>query len=226
MSAPAEALALLAETLASEATLLSPEVIPQPVSRTRSTGRTREEPSTGRTREEPVFGLLVAAGPRAGDAPGEYALLVETIREGYLLHYGTPRVLACADPDLALLAGDYLYARGLERLASLGDLEAVRELADLISLSAQLATRPSSGDADALWLAAAVAIGCGPSPEHEAAKSAVRLNGPGVAALLWEGAASAARPAGVSNALYRAAEAVGFRAHPAPEHAGKEPDPG
>ena len=43
-----------------------------------------------------------------------------------------------ADPDLALLAGDYLYALGLERLAALGDLEAIRELSDLISLSAQL----------------------------------------------------------------------------------------
>ena len=43
-----------------------------------------------------------------------------------------------ADADLALLAGDYLYALGLERLAALGDLEAVRELSDLISLSAQL----------------------------------------------------------------------------------------
>ena len=32
-----------------------------------------------------------------------------------------------ADPDLRLLAGDYLYALGLERLAGLGDLPAVRE---------------------------------------------------------------------------------------------------
>jgi hypothetical protein len=31
-----------------------------------------------------------------------------------------------ADPDLALLAGDYLYALGLERLAALADLEAIR----------------------------------------------------------------------------------------------------
>src|ERR687888_1401246 len=87
---------------------------------------------------EPILGLLAAAGPRAAGAPGEYALLVESIREGYLLHYGEPRVVAGADDDLALLAGDYLYARGLERLAALGDLGAIRELADLISLVAQL----------------------------------------------------------------------------------------
>ena len=41
---------------------------------------------------------------------------------------------AIDDPDLALLLGDQLYALGLSRLAALGDLEAVAELADLISL--------------------------------------------------------------------------------------------
>ena len=54
--------------------------------------------------------------------------------EGYLLHYGEARILSGHDRDLALLAGDYLYARGIELLASLGDAEAVRELGDLISL--------------------------------------------------------------------------------------------
>ena len=58
--------------------------------------------------------------------------MVEAVREGYLLHYGEPRLLAGHDPDLALLAGDYLYALGIERLAALGDAEAVLELADLI----------------------------------------------------------------------------------------------
>ena len=45
------------------------------------------------------------------------------------------------DADLRLLAGDALYALGLSRLAEAGDLEAVAELADLISLSA-LRRRP------------------------------------------------------------------------------------
>ena len=88
--------------------------------------------------EVPGLGMLVAGGPRAADAPAEYAILFESIREGYLLHYADARVVNGADDDLALLAGDYLYARGLERLAGLGDLEAVRELSDLISLAAQL----------------------------------------------------------------------------------------
>ena len=72
---------------------------------------------------EPSLGRLVAAGPRAAGAPGEYGLLFEAIREGFLLHYGTPRLLDGADPDLLLLAGDYLYALGLERLAARGDVE-------------------------------------------------------------------------------------------------------
>ena len=59
------------------------------------------------------------------------------ILEGSLLHYGAPRVVRAEDPDLALLLGDQLYALGLSRLAALGDLEAVAELADLISLLAQ-----------------------------------------------------------------------------------------
>ena len=44
-------------------------------------------------------------------------LLVEAIREGYLQHYASGRVVQPEDPDLALLAGDRLYALGLERLA-------------------------------------------------------------------------------------------------------------
>ena len=36
------------------------------------------------------LGELAAAGPRAAAAPAEYALVVEAVREGYLLHYGSP----------------------------------------------------------------------------------------------------------------------------------------
>ena len=78
----------------------------------------------------------VAAGPRARRAPAEYELLVEAIYEGYLLHYGTPRVIASPEADLCLLAGDRLYALGLARLVALEDTVAVAELADTITLSA------------------------------------------------------------------------------------------
>ena len=47
--------------------------------------------------EEPALGALAAAGPRAAEAPDEYLLLIEAIREGYLLHYETPRVIEGAE---------------------------------------------------------------------------------------------------------------------------------
>ena len=82
-------------------------------------------------------GAAAASGPRAAGHEDDYELLVEAIVEGYLQHYGDGRVMRPDDPDLALLAGDRLYALGLARLAELGDLDAVAELADVISLAAQ-----------------------------------------------------------------------------------------
>jgi hypothetical protein len=108
--------------------------------------------------EEPRFGPQAATGPRAASAPGEYSLVVEAVREGYLLHYGEPRLLAGHDPDLALLAGDYLYALGIERLAALGDTEAVQHLADLISTCAQLHTEGRENEVPAAWQEAVEAI--------------------------------------------------------------------
>jgi hypothetical protein len=73
-----------------------------------------------------------------------------------------------------LLLGDQLYAMGLARLAELGDLEAVAELADLISLVAQAQADHHDELAAAVWRAGAAAIGWGPSPEHAAAKELAR----------------------------------------------------
>ena len=84
-------------------------------------------------------------------APGEYALVLEAVREGYLLHYGEPRLLAGHDADLALLAGDYLYALGIERLAAMGDTKAVLLLAELISTCAQLHTEGREAEVPAAW---------------------------------------------------------------------------
>ena len=102
-------------------------------------------------REESVLGARAAAGPRAAAAPAEYALVIESVREGYLLHYGEPRLLAGHDAELALLAGDFLYALGIERLAALGDSEAVRILADLISRCAQLHSEGREDQVPDLW---------------------------------------------------------------------------
>jgi hypothetical protein len=170
--------------------------------------------------QEPVLGALAASGPRAEEAPDEYTLLVEAIREGYLLHYETPRLIDGADGDLRLLAGDYLYAIGLERLATRGDLDAVRELADLISLAAQVHAENGDGSAreraSALWLAATVAVGAGSNPGHKRAKEAVRRHQPDATDLLLRRAAETARRAGMSDALALAAESVGFAAEDVP----------
>lgn len=108
---------------------------------------------------EPEFGPLAAAGPRAASAPAEYALVVEAVREGYLLHYGEPRLLRGHDADLALLAGDYLYALGIEGLAALGDAEAVAVLAELIARCAQLHAEGREEEVATLWRASALAVG-------------------------------------------------------------------
>ena len=120
------------------------------------------------------YGPLAAAGPRAASDPARYELLMEAIREGYLLHYERGRVVAPEDPDLALLAGDQLYAIGLAELADLGDLAAVAELADVISLSAAAHARDDRELADAVWEGGAVAVGWGTSAEHEDAKARAR----------------------------------------------------
>jgi hypothetical protein len=118
-------------------------------------------------------GLLAATVSDDGTAPQPhdgYPLLVEAIREGYLQHYGSGRVVKPDDPDLALLVGDRLYALGLERLAAIGDLEAVAELADVIALCAQAHAEGDPARADAVWEAGAAAVAGGPAPDHQAAK--------------------------------------------------------
>jgi hypothetical protein len=94
---------------------------------------------------------------------------LEAVYEGYLMHYGTPRAFAGMDDDLRLLAGDALYALGLERLSARGDVEAVAELADLISLSAQAHAEGRPNDAERLWRASAEALSPSGGPGARAA---------------------------------------------------------
>ena len=84
--------------------------------------------------------------------------VLETVHEGYLMHYHEPRAFAGMDPDLLLLAGDSLYALGLARLAEAGDLAAVAELADLISACAQAQSEGRHDEARDLWEASAKAL--------------------------------------------------------------------
>lgn len=109
-----------------------------------------------RLREErtPISDRVVESPPPAGDPD-----FVELVREGYLLHYGEPRLLADHDDDLALLAGDYLYALGIERLAAAGDLASIGILADLISDSARLHAEGRGDEASARWERALAELG-------------------------------------------------------------------
>lgn len=158
-----------------------------------------------------TLGTLVASGPHTREQAGVYARVVECVREGYLLHYGHARLIEAGDPDLALLAGDYLYARGIALLAGLGDLAAVAALAELISASAELHAdgSPDAGERLAvLWLATATAIACGPTDADRDA--AERLRAGGSAEALYAHVATAAAQAGLGERLIEAAETVGF----------------
>ena len=165
-----------------------------------------------------LFGSFVAAGPRA-TAPDDYATLVEAIREGYLLHYAEPRLFAAEiEPDLALLAGDFLYALGLERLSGLGDTEAVTQLADLISLQSVIHSEGSVEDSGfdlldrALWLATSVAVACGTDDRLETMKAEIPIcSDPFDLARRMLGWADArVVESGVDEAWARVREQVGF----------------
>jgi hypothetical protein len=133
-----------------------------------------------------VFGPLVAAAAGEERDGAEYALVVESVLEGYLLHFGRTRLLDTADADLRLLAGDFMYALGLSRLARLGDLAAVRALADLITLSARHhASRTAAPELlGGLWGLTALAAATGPWSAYDEAIAKARHAGAAAEELL------------------------------------------
>jgi hypothetical protein len=133
-------------------------------------------------------------------AEERYALGLETIYEGYLVHYGRPRLFAPSDEDTALLLGDYLYAHGLVRIAEAHEVAAVADLSELISLCSQLRAEEADGDG-ALWAATAALLG---RDELDDARTALRLRSdPGP---LDAAARAAADDAAVDDALAAHAE--------------------
>jgi hypothetical protein len=133
------------------------------------------------------WGALAASGPLAGD-PEVVALSVEAVREGYLLHRGCPRIFDGSDRDLALLAGDRLYALGLAGLARAGMLDAVAELAAVIACCAHAAAAGDEELAEAAWEAGATGIGWGRSARLAAAWEGARAGEPGAAGALRDAA--------------------------------------
>ena len=134
--------------------------------------------------QDGALGAAAAAGPRSAGREADVAFVIEAIREGELLHYGAPRLFAAIEPDLALLAGDRLYALGLARLAELGDVAAVSELADVIALCAQARAEERPDLADAVWQAGVAAVGWGGSDALERGKAAARAGDPNAAQAL------------------------------------------
>ena len=130
-------------------------------------GATRESPLWAEAllpeperRAEAVFSALVP-DPR-------FALGVETIYEGYLLHYGRPRIFAPPDGDVTLLLGDALLAHGLVRIAETGSIAAVGDVAELLSLCAQARADGLDGDGPA-WAATSALLARGGLDEARAA---------------------------------------------------------
>lgn len=128
-------------------------------------------------------------------AERRYGLGIETIYEGYLLHYGRPRLFAPADADTRLLLGDYLYAHGLQRVTALHELAAVADLAELISLCAQVRAEGGAGDGEA-WAATAALLGSNDGLADARAALRDRADAAGLAAL--------ARAAAGADAVERA----------------------
>jgi hypothetical protein len=87
-----------------------------------------------------------------------YAEVIADIARGARLHYENADSV---DPDLDLLLGDQSYAKGLAKLATLGDIEETRRLADLISAVAQLHANGESAAAQELLIAAERRLGDG-----------------------------------------------------------------
>lgn len=128
--------------------------------------------ATNRGGDSLTVGTLVGSGPCAAGHPADLALVAEAVREGHLMHRGRPRLISSGDDDLTLLAGDRCYALGLERLAAVGDLDAIEVLAQVIARSAEAMAGGDEPLADALWEAAAFVLGWGARADLVAAAAA------------------------------------------------------
>jgi hypothetical protein len=127
------------------------------------TSRLWDEIADGAIAESPLWAEALVPGKHREQLPvfsplgnARFAVGIETIYEGYLLHYGRPRLFAPDTAERGLLLGDYLYAHGLVRIAACGDVAPVADLAELISLCAQI--RADGGDGDGWAWAATVAM--------------------------------------------------------------------
>jgi hypothetical protein len=133
-------LSVIHEALASAAltfTVLSPLPAPEPGGERYSLLFTAID-ARGRDRAGAQGTAIVEDGREVATAV-DFPLAIELIYEGYLLHYRRSRVASPGDHDGSrLLAGDYLYARGLRVVASAGDVDSVYLLTRLMAVCSHL----------------------------------------------------------------------------------------
>ena len=139
-------------------------------------------------------------------APAPLALGLETIYEGYLMHYGRPRLFAAEDRDTRILLGDYLYAHGLVRVAEAGDVRVVAGLAALLSVCAQLRAEAEPGRPVPDGVVWAATLACLGRDDSALGAARVELRDRGEPGALADLAVTAAGPDAVEDALVRHAE--------------------
>jgi hypothetical protein len=137
---------------------------------------------------------LAAAGPRSAGRESQLRDAVAAAHDGYERHYGPGQAPDAPDRDLALLDCDRRYAEGLARLAAIGDLAAIAELADAISLCAQAHAEKRPDVADAVWALSATAIGWGATPQLARAKARARAGDPAAPDVLRDAVSNVRRP--------------------------------
>lgn len=136
-------LSVIHEALASAAltfTVLSPLPAPEPGGERYSLLFSALDAQGGDGHGTDRQGPPAAVGrARTVAATVDFPLAIELIYEGYLLHYRRSRVASPGDHDGSrLLAGDYLYARGLRVVAAAGDVASVNLLTRLMAISSYL----------------------------------------------------------------------------------------
>ena len=138
-----------------------------------------------------VIAPLVRACAAGRAQRAELALVLESILEGYLLHYGRSRLVDTADEDLRLLAGDHLYALGSPPRPPgrpRGRAGAGRPDHALCPCPCDAGGNGGSpGDPAALWLLSALAVGAGSWPEYRRSLEAAHKGSAGAADLLAGG---------------------------------------
>lgn len=159
--------------------------------------------AVGASPEAPLAGLVRSLG-----GSGTVGLSVEAVREGFLCHHESSRLLELEDRDLALLVGDLLYSVGLRELALAGDPEPVAILADLIRLVSERTADGRLPASRGLWLGQAAALALGSDQRHHAAIEAIVDGSDPEAERLFEWAREAAGSAEAGEAFSAAAQAL------------------